>query len=106
QRAPQRDPAIGEGRVGGAHDCTTVTISPIDARMLPTRTHSVSAPTLTTALPVLWTCQASSQPLASLQAIAFWSCFTTCSKVWQSQLWRMVIQGGATASWSTSAISD
>src|SRR5262245_1635112 len=69
-RAPQRDPAIGKRRVG-AHDCTTVTISPIDARMFPTRTHSVSAPTLTIALPLLWTCQASSQPLASLQPIAF-----------------------------------
>src|SRR5207245_4874145 len=96
QRAPEREPTVGHGRAV-AHDCTTVTIRPIEARTLPTRTHSTSAPTLTTALPVLCTCQASSQPLASLQPIAFWSCFTTCSKVWQSQLWRMVIHGGATA---------
>jgi len=80
KEAPERTAAIAEA--GGArHDCTTVTTRPIAARMLPTRTHSVSEPTLTTALPVLWTCQASSQPLASLQPIAFWSCFTTCSKV-------------------------
>src|SRR6185312_2172668 len=79
------------------HDCTTVTTSPMDARMLPTRTHSASGPTFTTALPVLWTCQAISQPSASLQAMAFCSCFTTCSNVWQSQLCRMVIQGGATS---------
>ena len=71
--------------------------APIDARMLPTRTHSDSGPTFTTALPLLWTCQAISQPSASLQAIAFCSCFTTCSKVWQSQLCRTVIQGGATS---------
>src|SRR5262249_18814852 len=84
QRAPERHAPVS--RRAAAHDCTTVTTRPIDARMLPTRTHSVSAPTLTTARPVLCTCQASSQPLASLQPIAFWSCFTTCSNVWQSQL--------------------
>src|SRR5262249_35632995 len=67
------------------------------ARMFPTRTHSVSGATLTTALPVLWTCQASSQPRSSEQAMAFMSCRTTSSNVWQSQLWRMVIHGGATA---------
>src|SRR6266850_5237781 len=78
QGTPESDAPVGGSRAG-AHDCTTVTTRPIDARMLPTRTHSVSAPTLTTALPVLCTCQASSQPLASLQPIAFWSCFTTCS---------------------------
>ena len=45
--------------------------------MLPTRTHSASGPTFTTARPVLWTCQAIFQPSSSLHAIAFWSCFTT-----------------------------
>ncbi len=29
--------------------------------------------------------------------MAFMSCFTTSRKVWQSQLCKMVIQGGATA---------
>src|SRR5258705_11099395 len=68
------------------------------ARMLPTRTHSVSAPTLTTARPELCTSHASSQPRSSEQAMAFMSCCTTCSKVWQSQLWGTVIHGGARAS--------
>src|SRR5207245_6848798 len=67
--------------LGARYDWTTVTTRPIAARMLPTRTHSFSGPIFTTALPVLWTCQAISQPLDSLQAMAFWSCFTTCSKV-------------------------
>src|SRR5262249_59859319 len=97
QRTPERGTTVGKGR-RGAHDWTTVTTRPIDARMLPTRTHSDTAPTLTTARPVLWTCQASSQPLASLQPIAFCSCFTTCSNVWQSQLCRIVIHGGGAAS--------
>jgi hypothetical protein len=65
--------------------------------MLPTRTHSVSAPTLTTARPVLCTSHASSHPRSSEQPMAFMSCRTTCSKVWQSQLWSTVIHGGATA---------
>src|ERR1700675_3914197 len=87
------------------YDCTTVTTRPIEARMVPTRTHSVSGAILTTALPVLWTCQASSQPSASLHAMAFWSWRTTCSKVWHSQLCRTVIHGGATASSTTSSTS-
>ena len=36
-----------------SYDCTTVTTSPIEARTFPTRTHSGSGPTFTTALPVL-----------------------------------------------------
>ncbi len=66
---------------GSVRDWVTVTTRPIDARTLPTRTHSVSAPTFTTALPLLWTCHASSQPRSSEQAMAFMSCFTTSSKV-------------------------
>src|SRR5207247_2073754 len=84
---------------------TTVTTRPIEARMLPTRTHSGSGPTFTTALPVLCTCQAISHPLSSLQAMAFCSAFTTCSKVWQSQLCRTVIHGGATSLSVTSSTS-
>ncbi len=34
-------------------DWTTVTMRPMEARMLPTRTHSASGATFTTALPVL-----------------------------------------------------
>src|SRR2546426_8469047 len=64
-----------------AHDWMTGTTRPIAARMVPTRTHSFSGPIFTTALPVLCTCQAISQPSLSLQAIAFCNCFTTCSKV-------------------------
>src|SRR4029453_6202954 len=75
----------------------TVTTRPMTASTFPTRTHSVSGPTFTTAFPRLWTSQASSQPRSSVQAIAFMSCCTTCSNVWQSQLWRMVIHGGARA---------
>src|SRR6266550_3890154 len=37
--------------------------------------------------------------------MAFCSCFTTCSNVWQSQLWRIVIQGGPTAVSVTSSTS-
>ena len=59
----------------------TVTTRPIAARMFPTRTHSVSAPTFTTACPELCTSHAISQPRSSEQAIAFMSCCTTCSKV-------------------------
>src|SRR2546425_6337768 len=92
---------ISRRGVRGAQLWTTVTTRPIEARTLPTRTHSASGPILTTALPVFWTCQAISQPSASLQAIAFWSCFTTCSKVGQSQLCRIVIHGGATVSSAT-----
>src|SRR5439155_718889 len=75
----------GAGLTVRALESTTVrggSVGPIvAARMLPTRTHSFSGPIFTTALPVLWTCQAISQPLDSLQAMAFCSCFTTCSKV-------------------------
>src|SRR5688572_3991632 len=84
------------------YDWTTVTINPMEARMPPTRTHSASGATFTTALPVLWTCQAISQPFSSVHAIAFMSWRTTCSKVWQSQLWRIVIQGGASSVWAAS----
>src|SRR5262245_9909 len=69
----------------------------MDARIPPTRTHSGSGPTFTTPLPVLWTCHAISHALSSVHAIALMSCRTTCSKVWQSQLCRIVIQGGASA---------
>ena len=37
--------------------------------------------------------------------MALISCFTTSSKVWQSQLWRMVIQGGASATSSPCSTS-
>src|SRR5262245_8405925 len=87
------------------YDWPTVTTRPIEARTLPTRTHSVSGPTFTTALPVLCTCQAISQPFSSVHAIAFMSWRTTCSNVWQSQLCRMVIHGGAAADWTSSTSS-
>src|SRR6266581_3448925 len=62
-----------DGQLEG-YDCVTVTMRPMAARMLPTRTHSASGATLTTALPVLWTCHASSQPRSSEQPMAFMSC--------------------------------